>query len=102
MIYLLFLTETRRSHSAGPIKGKWHWYQNRTKMEPESVTDGTKLAQGAGQGVPENQRRHEEVKKNAKANIQNEKTQMLLKVERFSQKSKGSTAVRLLWYYQQP
>ena len=70
-------------------------------MEPKSTTNETNLAQGGGERVPENRHTYEKVKKGAKVKNQNKKKRMFLNVGRFSQKTKSSTAGRLLWYYQQ-
>ena len=39
-----------------------NFYQNRTNMGPTSTTNGTNMAQG-GQGVPEDQRKYEKLRK---------------------------------------
>jgi hypothetical protein len=62
--------------------------KNMTKIDHKWYQSGT----GEGQGVPENQRKYEKAKKNAKVKNQNENKRFWGTVGRSSQKSKGPTA----------
>jgi hypothetical protein len=54
-----------------------NYYQNRPKMVPESITNGTNLAQGEGKGYPKINKNMKSKKTNVNAKNQHEKKHLL-------------------------
>ena len=69
-------------------------------MGTKSTEHVTNLAQGEWQGVPENQHMYGNVKKNETERTKKRNISFFTNLERFPQSSEGSTAWRLLWYYE--